>query len=353
MTDKAKLKGLRPLLPMSPLMTLSPVIGACNSNRIHRAEEAQTLLLLNPSTTESTSPAVVSVPQIVPAILPLALSMALSTDSTSAEPQSAGLPGALVGPLLAPPTGLTAATGLSSHIQAINLPDKGGQGVSELHRAFTELHRGLTQQHRASSEPLALPALTSETQQHPYEVAFQNGPDLLDLNRDAVITSQDAQVLYYLALFQANTINQATLTPLLNNLIVTDLSPDELTALMNLNLLNPNAAVAPIEALDLNLDGRIDLQDVRVLYYVYRFEDILRASASLREILLGDLTVGDDEDGVVPDDEYLAILDRAAALSLPVNVDEPPTAVTLSGTVTTLDENTSHPHPGGRYSGDR
>ena len=100
MTDKAKLKGLRPLSltnPLTnPLAALLPATGA--GNRIYRAEEAtapaeaQTLLLLNPAA-ESKSPAVVSAPQPVPVILPLDLSAALSTDSTAAEPQSAVLPG--------------------------------------------------------------------------------------------------------------------------------------------------------------------------------------------------------------------------------------------------------------------
>ncbi len=158
----------------------------------------------------------------------------------------------------------------------------------------------------------------------------------LDLNQDAVINPQDAQVLYYLALPQS----PGNLMTLLSNLNVANPGQDAATRLAALNLLGGIDAVA-VPMLDLNRDDVIDLQDVRVLYYALRFEDILRASASLREILLSDLTVGDDEDGVVPDDEYLAMLDRAAALSLPVNVDEPPTAVTLSGTVTTLDENTS------------
>ena len=96
MTDKSKLKGLRPLSLTNPLAALLPVTGA--GNRIYRAEEAtapaeaQTLLLLNPAA-ESKSPAVVSAPQPVPVILPLDLSAALSTDKTAAEPQSAVLPG--------------------------------------------------------------------------------------------------------------------------------------------------------------------------------------------------------------------------------------------------------------------
>ncbi len=99
MTDKSKLKGLRPLSLTNPLAALLPVTGA--GNRIYRAEEAtapaegQTLLLVNPAATESpsTSPAVVSASQFMPVILPLDLSTALSTDKTAAEPQSTVLSG--------------------------------------------------------------------------------------------------------------------------------------------------------------------------------------------------------------------------------------------------------------------
>ncbi len=142
-------------------------------------------------------------------------------------------------------------------------------------------------------------------------MAFQTGPDLLDrldLNEDTVINPQDAQVLYYLTLAPGN------LTTLLTNLNVTD--P---TALTDLNLLNPSAAAAAVPALDLNLDGRIDLQDVRVLYYAYRFGDILRASPSLRETLLSDLTVADEGlDADRRDAVYIDVLDRVAALVPPV-----------------------------------
>ncbi len=309
MIDKVKLKGPlgRPLSLTNPLMTLSPVTGA--GNRVHRAEEAtapaeaQTLLLLSPSA-ESTSPAVVLPPQAVPVILPLDL----IPDKPTADLQSTGLPA--LGPL--PP--FTPSTpqpplsgGLSSHGQAINPPDKGGQGpgetFSELHRALAELHRALSEQHRDFSEPLAPRALTSETQQRPYEVAFQTGPDilnLLDLNRDAIINPQDAQVLYYL------TLDPTNLTTLLTNLNVSD--P---TTLMNLNLLNPSTP----PALDLNNDDVINLLDVRVLYYALRFGDILRASASLRETLLGDLTVADE--GLAADRRdavYIDMLERVADL---------------------------------------
>ncbi len=323
MTDKAKLKGLRPLslihpLTTTPLAALLPVTGA--GNRIYRAEEAtapaeaQTLLLLNPAATESTSPAVVLAPRAVPVILPLGLSLdmsldlstALSTGTPAADLQSAGLPA--LGTL--PPTGL-----LHALYGATNPPDKGGQGpgeaLSELHQSFSQspLSGGvLARQHQALSEPLALLALTSEMQQRPYEVAFQTGTDtlnLLDLNQDAFINPRDAQVLYYL------TLNPGNLTTLLTKLNVPNPSQDGPTALMNLNLLNPTAAVL---ALDLNNDGRIDLQDVRVLYYVLRFENILRASPNLREALLSGLTVADDEPGADRDAVYIAMLERVTDL---------------------------------------
>ena len=315
MTDKAKLKGLRPLSltnPLTnPLAALLPATGA--GNRIYRAEEAtapaeaQTLLLLNPAA-ESKSPAVVSAPQPVPVILPLDLSAALSTDSTAAEPQSAVLPGGggggvLVSPLLAPLTGLL-------HALTSNPPDKGGQGPGE---TSPELHQSLFQppqpplsggslaeQHRASSsEPL--PALTSETGQRPYEVAFQTGPVLsvpLNLNQDDVVNPQDAQVLYYLAL------NPANLSTLLSSLSVSDV---RLRELMDLDL----TTLIP----DLNNDNDTNLLDVRVLYYALRFEDILRASPSLRETLLGDLTTEDN--GLAADGRdavYIDLLGRVADL---------------------------------------
>ena len=314
MTDKTKSKGLRPLSLTPPLTTLLSVIGVYGSNRIYRAEEATATaepqtLLLSPPATESTSPAMVLAPRLVPVILPLSL----STDTPAAEPQSAGLPA--LGTLLAPPFTVTTpqpplSGGLSSHGQAINPPDKGGQGgVSELHRGFSNPPGGLARQHQALSEPLALLALTAETQQRPYEVAFQTGPALsvsLNLNQDDVVNPQDAQVLYYLA------VNPTNLTTLLTKLNVPDLSPEGLTALMNLNLLNPSTAV-PV--LDLNLDRIIDLQDVRVLYYALRFGDILRASPSLREALLSGLTVEDEGlDADRRDAVYIDMLERVADL---------------------------------------
>ena len=146
MTDKAKLKGLRPLslthpLTTTPLAALLPVTGA--GNRIYRAEEAtapaeaQTLLLLNPAATESTSPDVVLAPRAVPVILPLGLSLDMSLDLSTGTPaadlQSAGLPA--LGTL--PPTGL-----LHALYGATNLPDKGGQGPGE---ALSELHQSFSQ----------------------------------------------------------------------------------------------------------------------------------------------------------------------------------------------------------------
>ncbi len=320
MTDKVKLKGPlgRPLSLTNPLMTLSPVMGA--GNRIYRAEEAtapaeaQTLLLLSPSA-ESTSPAVVLAPQLVPVILPLGL----SPDSPDkAEPQSAGLPA--LGTLLA--TGFTAPTpqpplsgGLSSHSQATNPPDKGGAGgVSKLHRGLAEQHWDLPDQYRDLSEPLALLALTSETQQRPYEVAFQTGPVLsvpLNLSQDDVVNPQDAQFLYYLALPQAPT----NLSTLLNSLSATPLSDVRLAELTSLDL----TTIIP----DLNNDTLTNLLDVRVLYYALRFEDILRASPSLRETLLGDLTTEDnglDADG--RDTVYINLLDRVADLFPVVTTDD-------------------------------
>ncbi len=307
MTDKAKTKGLRPLSLTNPLAALLPVTGA--GNRIYRAEEAtapaeaQTLLLLNPAT-ESTSLAVGSASQFMPVILPLDLSAALSADKTAAEPQSAVLPGGgggvLVGPLLAPLTGLL-------HALTTNPPDKGGQGgfLGTAPKPFptppTPLIRG------SLAEPLlALAQEAQETQPPRYEVAFQTGPALsvpLNLNQDDVVNPQDAQVLYYLALPQA----PANLDALLSRLSGTTLSQTRLDDLTSLDL----TTLIP----DLNNDNRTDLQDVRVLYYALRFEDILRASPSLRETLLGDLTTEDNDlsaDG--RQQVYTRLLERVADL---------------------------------------
>ncbi len=330
MINKARPKGLlgRPLSLTTPLTTLLPVIGTGNSNRIYRAEEAtapaeaQTVLL---SPAAQSTPAVVLAPQLVQVILPLGL----SPDSPAADPQSTGLslPLALPDP----------ATGLLYALAGTPLPPlpEPHRDFPTLHQGLAEPHPGLPEPHQDFPEPLALRALTLETQQRTGKVAFQNGPDmlgLLDLNQDTIINPQDAQVLYYLAL------NPTNLITLLSNLNVPDPSSE---VLRDLDLLNSIAGDAVIPALDLNLDGSIDSQDARILYYACRFADILQASPTLRETLLSGLTVVDDRlDADLRDGEYLAILDRAAALKPPVDVDEPPTAVRLSPTeVTTLAEN--------------
>ena len=132
-------------------------------------------------------------------------------------------------------------------------------------------------------------------------MAFQTGPALsvpLNLNQDDVVNPQDAQVLYYLAL------NPANLSTLLSSLSVSDV---RLRELMDLDL----TTLIP----DLNNDNDTNLLDVRVLYYALRFEDILRASPSLRETLLGDLTTEDN--GLAADGRdavYIDLLGRVADL---------------------------------------
>ncbi len=132
-------------------------------------------------------------------------------------------------------------------------------------------------------------------------MAFQTGPVLsvpLNLNQDDVVNPQDAQVLYYLAL------NPANLSTLLSSLSVSDV---RLRELMDLDL----TTLIP----DLNNDNDTNLLDVRVLYYALRFEDILRASPSLRETLLGDLTTEDN--GLAADGRdavYIDLLGRVADL---------------------------------------
>ena len=126
----------------------------------------------------------------------------------------------------------------------------------------------------------------------------------LDLNKDGYISTRDVQILNALARFQAGTINQATLTTLLNNLGVNDRTAQ--TALMNLDV----NAIIP----DLNNDNNTDLQDVRILYYALRFGDILRPSPSLREVLLSGLTTEDDAPGADRQQVYIDMLNRVADL---------------------------------------
>ena len=300
MTDKSKLKGLRPLLPATflttPLMTLSPVIGACNSNRIYRAEEATA-----PTEAQTASPLIPAPPGVLfPQPAPIVPLLSLSTDPT--DRSHPDLPSPLGGPLPPLPTGLLQAL---AGTPPTNL--KGArETLPEPHRDFTEPHQAFPEPHRDVPSPLAFIALTSETQQRPYEVAFQTSLAPLDLNQDNVVNSQDFQVLYYLALDRAPT----NLEALLNNLNVPDLSATRLVALRALDL---STVIR-----DLNNDNVIDLQDVRVLYYAYRFGELLRASPSLREALLGDLTTEDDVPGADRDGVYLSVLDRVVEVVSPI-----------------------------------
>ena len=176
----------------------------------------------------------------------------------------------------------------------------------------------MAQQPPSSGGSLAQqPPLAGESFSHQprYEVAFQTGPVLdvpLNLNQDDVVNPQDAQTLYYLALPQS----PANLMTLLSSLNVANPGQDVATRLAALNLLGnvSNAAGTVIVAmpmLDLNRDGVIDLPDVRVLYYALRFEDILRASPSLRETLLGDLTTEDNGLSAAGRQQvYIELLDR-------------------------------------------
>ncbi len=110
-------------------------------------------------------------------------------------------------------------------------------------------------------------------------------PDLLDLNGDNQIQAQDAQILYYLLLpSDVSPPMNTNLRALLNNLRSAD-------------TLNQLRAQRP--DLDLNGNGEIDRQDARILYYVARFEALLRASTSLRDALLGDLV--NDPDAALND----------------------------------------------------
>ena len=321
MTEKAKSKGLtgRPLLLTNPL-TLLPVIGAGSSNRIYRAEEttapAEPETAPSPSTPPTQSVALSS--QLASVIPPLSL----SPDNPVIDPYSlaqsaagADLSGSF-GVLPAPPIGLLYA-------YANTLSAEPGRGFAESYRDLPE--------------PLVQRALSLEMQQQAGAVAFQTEGMSLEMNQDGIINSQDIQILYYLTLFQQSVIDRATLTMLLNNLGQTPLSADDSDPPNTLRSqdLPTTGTIAGIPALDLNNDNSIDLQDVRILYYAYRFADILRASPSLRETLLGDLTTEDDGADADRDGVYMAILDSAAALRPPVTAGDGELAV-VEGTSYTL-----------------
>ena len=321
MTEKAKSKGLtgRPLLLTNPL-TLLPVIGAGSSNRIYRAEEttapAEPETAPSPSTPPAQSVALSS--QLASVIPPLILSPddpVIESYSLAQSAAGADLSGSF-GVLPAPPIGLFYA-------YANTLSAEPGRGFAESYRDLPE--------------PLVQRALSLEMQQQAGAVAFQTEAMSLEMNQDGIINSQDIQILYYLTLFQQSVIDRATLTMLLNNLGQTPLSADDSDPPNTLRSqdLPTTGTIAGIPALDLNNDNSIDLQDVRILYYAYRFADILRASPSLRETLLGDLTTEDDGADADRDGVYMAILDSAAALRPPVTAGDGELAV-VEGTSYTL-----------------
>ena len=321
MTEKAKSKGLtgRPLLLTNPL-TLLPVIGAGSSNRIYRAEEttapAEPETAPSPSTPPAQSVALSS--QLASVIPPLILSPddpVIESYSLAQSAAGADLSGSF-GVLPAPPIGLFYA-------YANTLSAEPGRGFAESYRDLPE--------------PLVQRALSLEMQQQAGAVAFQTEGMSLEMNQDGIINSQDIQILYYLTLFQQSVIDRATLTMLLNNLGQTPLSADDSDPPNTLRSqdLPTTGTIAGIPALDLNNDNSIDLQDVRILYYAYRFADILRASPSLRETLLGDLTTEDDGADADRDGVYMAILDSAAALRPPVTAGDGELAV-VEGTSYTL-----------------
>ncbi len=158
----------------------------------------------------------------------------------------------------------------------------------------------LIDQQSQAFEPLALHA-TATGPQRP-EVAFQTGAVSLvslNLNQQQGIEAQDAQILYYVALSPAN------LTTLLDNLRGTDAEADLITRANA--WLNQDLGLSTLP--DLNNDNILNQEDARILYYAYRFGDLLRVSPSLREAILGDLT-DEDDSAANPDDVYREILDR-------------------------------------------
>ena len=102
----------------------------------------------------------------------------------------------------------------------------------------------------------------------------------LDINGDGTIQAQDAQILYYLAQPEES-LSEERRTMLLDNL----------RGQMSIDELHAREATwrAQTSIPDVNLDGDTDQQDAQVLYYAHRFEDLMRASPSLLEAILGDL----------------------------------------------------------------
>ncbi len=123
-----------------------------------------------------------------------------------------------------------------------------------------------------------------------------------ELNADSRVDQRDAQALYYAYL---PGLNETTQEALFGRLGVAD--DDDTVAELRARAgfwrdLERHNGPSP----DLNQDRRIDQQDARILYYTYRFGELLESSEGLRNALLGGLSSNPSE--------VRAVLDRANAL---------------------------------------
>ena len=126
-------------------------------------------------------------------------------------------------------------------------------------------------------------------------------PTTSDMNGDGNVNGRDAQILYYT--YRTNGAHRRTL---LNNLLG---GPTEYQAVLTRseNWRIPNNLANG----DINEDDAIDYRDVRIMYYAYRFGDLLANSRVLREAILRDLAATNN------DMEYMNVLRRANALLIP------------------------------------
>ena len=120
---------------------------------------------------------------------------------------------------------------------------------------------------------------------------------ILDINNDGDMDSRDAQILYYLAL--PTTILPSSELTLLLERLRGEASIDQLR-------IRENIWRDQVPPPDLNEDGAVNRQDLRILYYTARFETLLRASPALLQEVLGGLA-----------NDPAEALDNAAGLLIP------------------------------------
>ena len=113
----------------------------------------------------------------------------------------------------------------------------------------------------------------------------------LELNADSRFDQRDAQALYYAYLPGLNETTQEALFGRLG--VAGGDAVAELRARAGF-WSDPGLHSGPITP-DLNQDGRIDQWDAQILYYTYRFGELLESSEGLRNALLGGLSSNPSE----------------------------------------------------------